>query len=713
MNSPAMAASQYCKNIYVRVSFHVTLTLLLFVIHHAASLEFNYQQLGDHGDFFNTSGDVKPQEGVLKLTNNETFSYGRVIYHKLLNLWDKNSGKVTDFTTRFSFRINAANQTLADGIAFFLAHPNLPESQRDGAGFGLASRDQLSTLNYPKDFPFVAVEFDTYVNGWDPNYPHVGIDVNLIASSDTAQWFTGLDERGYDADISFDSSSNKLSVTFSGYKDGVVVKGNLSSVVNLKDVLPEWVEFGFSAATGIYFNEYALSSWSFNSSLDTEPQKGGSKRRLVIGLSLGLGAAILIVIVGVTFLVRWMLRTTGMEDTSLFDHAMDHDFEKVSLPKRFSYEELATATNNFATENKIGQGGFGAVYMGFMRELNTYVAIKKVSRGSRQGVKEYMSEVKIFGQLRHKNLVQLFGWCHQHEDLLLIYEFMENGSLDSYLFKGKGLLTWKVRYNIARGLASALLYLHEEWEECVLHRDIKSSNVMLDSNFNTKLGDFGLARLMDHGTESKTTGLAGTIGYLPPEATTRGKASRESDVFSFGVVALEIACGRKAIESNMKEEEIYLVDWVWKLHGMGDVLKASDPSLYGHFDEKEMEILVKVGLWCTHTDYLLRPTMRQAVQVLSFEVAVPTLTPRVPFFATLWTLSLLLLQITNLSLHSPPQLLNSVLPELHICILTKFHIYFYCLFFCMCHILSLAFQYFLVNLFSSYNFKLKTRFANS
>jgi len=626
INSPAMP---YCKKSYVRVSFHVTVTILLLIIPHAASLEFNYQQLGDTGNVFNTSGDVKPQQEVLQLTSYKADSYGRVIYYKLLHLWDKSSGKVADFTTHFFFTINTPNKTdHGDGITFFLADPNFPESQIDGSGIGLASREQLRTLNYAKDYPFVAVEFDTLANNWDPKYDHVGIDVNAINTTHTTEWYTSMDERGYDADISFDSASNRLSVTFTGYKDNVKIEQTLFSVVNLSDILPEWVEFGFSSATGFTYEEHTLSSWSFNSSLEMEPKKGGSKRGLVIGLSVGLSVGVLIVIFGVTFLVRWMLRTRGMEDVSLFDHSMDNDFDKISLPKKFSYEELARATNNFPKENKIGQGGFGAVYRGFIRELNTHVAIKKVSRGSRQGVKEYMSEVKIISQLRHKNLVQLFGWCHQHDDLLLIYEFMENGSLDYYLFKGKGLLTWKVRYNIARGLASALLYLHEEWEECVLHRDIKSSNVMLDSNFNAKLGDFGLARLMDHGIGSKTTVLAGTIGYLPPEATTRGKASRESDVYSFGVVALEISCGRKAIESSRNEEQIYLVDWVSALHGIGEILKASDPSLYGHFDEKEMETLMIVGLWCTHTDYLLRPTIRQAVQMLNFEAPLPILTPR-------------------------------------------------------------------------------------
>ncbi|KAL2343866.1 hypothetical protein Fmac_005151 [Flemingia macrophylla] len=626
-----MAAPRFRKKSYVHASFRVTLTLLLLVTPRAASLAFNFSQFGDTGNLLNISGDVQPYKEVLNLTMSKRDSYGRVIYHEQLHLWDKNTGRITDFTTHFTFTINSPNKTLTgDGITFFLAKPNFPQPDpRDGSGIGLMSRDQMSRLNYAEDYPFVAVEFDTFGNDWDPKYYHMGIDVNSIKTYTTTEWFTGLDERPYVADISYDSGSNRLSVTCTGYKDTVTIKQNISAVVNLRDVLPDWVEFGFSSATGdFYFEENTLSSWSFNSSLDLESPKGGSKRGLVIGLSVGAG--VLIVILGLVLLVRWMLRRRCLEDVPLFDHAMDNDFERIALPKKFSYEELARATNNFASENKVGEGGFGAVYRGFMRQLNTHVAIKKVSSGSRQGVKEYASEVKIISQLRHKNLVQLVGWCHQHNDLLLIYEFMENGSLDSYLFKGKGLLTWKVRYNIARGLASALLYLHEDREECVLHRDIKSSNVMMDSNFNAKLGDFGLARLMDHGIGSKTTGLAGTIGYLPPEAATRGKASRESDVYSFGVVALEIACGRKAIEPSLNEEQMYLVDWVWELHDMGALLTVSDPSLYGHFDENEMERLMIVGLWCTQINFLLRPTIRQAVQVLNFEAPLPTVTPRVP-----------------------------------------------------------------------------------
>ncbi|KAK9938011.1 hypothetical protein M0R45_014773 [Rubus argutus] len=297
--------------------------------------------------------------------------------------------------------------------------------------------------------------------------------------------------------------------------------------------------------------------------------------------------------------------------------------------RKFSYNELAYATGNFAEGEKLGEGGFGGVYRGFIKDLNSYVAVKKISRGSKQGLKEYAAEVSVISRLRHRNLVQLIGWCHEKK-LLLVYEFMSNGSLDSHLFKEKSLLSWEVRYKIAHGLASGLLYLHQEWEQCVLHRDIKSSNVMLDSNFNTKLGDFGLARLVDHGKLSQTTIVAGTMGYMAMEYVTTGKASKESDVYSFGVVALEIACGRRVIDPKFEGKQINMVEWVWELYGEGKIIEAADPKLCADFDEKQMECLMMVGLWCAHPDCNSRPLIQQAIQVLNLEVPLPNLPSKKP-----------------------------------------------------------------------------------
>lgn len=312
-------------------------------------------------------------------------------------------------------------------------------------------------------------------------------------------------------------------------------------------------------------------SWEFNSSLKVASPGRKTGTKLLIGLVTGFSVTFLVL--GVFCFIWWQRRVKKKLDNEALDIWMDDEFEKGSGPRRFSYRELSQATKNFSEDEKLGEGGFGGVYKGFFSGLNLEVAVKRVSRGSKQGKKEYISEVKIISRIRHRNLVQLIGWCHEKGEFLLVYEFMPNGSLDFHLFKGKAFLPWEVRYKIALGLTSALLYLHEEWEQCVIHRDIKSSNIMLDSNFNVKLGDFGLARLVDHGSDSQTTVLAGTMGYLAPECVTTGKASKESDVYSFGVVCLEISCGRKPVDPSAEPSRIRLVEWVWDLYGKGQVLE--------------------------------------------------------------------------------------------------------------------------------------------
>ena len=172
----------------------------------------------------------------------------------------------------------------------------------------------------------------------------------------------------------------------------------------------------------------------------------------------------------------------------MFHQYIGQEFSTGTGQKKFSYGDLSKATNNFRPEQKLGEGGFGGVYSGFLKNTNTHIAVKRISSSSKQGMKEYASEIKTIGKLRHRNLVELLGWCHEKRELLLVYEFMPNRSLDYHLFKEQRLLPWEKRYRIAQGLAAALLYLQEECEQCVVHRDIKSSNIMLDSNFNAKIG---------------------------------------------------------------------------------------------------------------------------------------------------------------------------------------------------------------------------------
>lgn len=300
-------------------------------------------------------------------------------------------------------------------------------------------------------------------------------------------------------------------------------------------------------------------------------------------------------------------------------------------PHRFSYKRLSAATKNFSDTELLGSGGFGSVYRGSLEGPDgamALVAVKRISAGSRQGEREFISEISTIGRLRHRNLVQFQGWCHERDELLLVYEYMPNGSLDKVIFRKQGeqnqnqnlpLLSWPRRHKILCGLASALLYLHEEWEQRVVHRDIKPSNIMLDGEFNARLGDFGLARLIEHDETNPavTTMLAGTPGYLAPECGYTGKATAESDVFSFGIVVLEVASGRRIVERGPPlSEDPNLVDWIWGLYGQGKIMEAADPKLDGDFDEEQMERVLILGLACSHPDPQLRPPIRQALQVL-------------------------------------------------------------------------------------------------
>ncbi|XP_047978744.1 L-type lectin-domain containing receptor kinase IX.1-like [Salvia hispanica] len=654
-----------------------TYLLLLLTTSTASPLSFNLSPITRDQDSvlrFQGSAYISP-EGLQVTTNekssNGTQLIGRATYAEPLHLWDKATGNLTDFNTHFSFVIQATG-CAADGLAFFLSPLNstIP-AKSSGAGLGLAP---WSAAHAPliSQVPFLAVEFDTFSTSEfnDPQGQHVGIDVRSLNSTVYAPWRNNLTEgKTTDAWISYNSSNMKFRVTFNEFNVQPPQLSRIEYTVDLRTILPEFVEIGFSAATGDCFQTNNVRSWSFSSTLDLKiedtqrnstgpnpkyrrpppnktgpvPEPVGKPVRLIAALSMA--AAVGLVLVGYRL---WRRKRGGRngdvededeeEDGDVEDEdeeedgdvsAMEMDFQKGSGPRRFSYGELAAATGNFAEESKLGEGGFGGVYRGYLKNLDSYIAVKRVSKNSKQGAKEYASEVKIISRLRHRNLVQLIGWCHEKRELLLVYELQPNGSLDSHLFNRKNRpLNWETRFKVTRGLAAALLYLHEECDQCVVHRDIKSSNVMLDSAFNAKLGDFGLARVIDHDKGSQTTIIAGTMGYMAPECMMTGRASKESDVYSFGIVALEISTGRRPISGQVRT-----VEWVWELYGMGRPLEAADVSLEecGGYDEREMERLMVVGLWCAHPDDGLRPSMKEVVRLLEFEgESPPQLPPKMP-----------------------------------------------------------------------------------
>ncbi|XP_028093741.1 L-type lectin-domain containing receptor kinase IX.1-like [Camellia sinensis] len=643
----------------------ILLCFLFFTLYyfplHATALNFsliNIDQTLQNREILIDSSAYITSEGIQVTPNDlgtdRSQRAGRATYKDPLHLWDKASGNLTDFNTYFSFVIDSQrSDNYGDGLAFFLVPNGSTPDITKGGAMGLPINPQ--TIKWTT--PFVAVEFDTYPNkGWDPDYTfpatHVGININSLNSSATAQWYNNITYGiKNEAWINYNSSSTILSVIFTGSKNNQRIESSLSYLVDLREHLPEWVTIGFSASTGSSFEKNNVKSWTFNSTLqidvltDPDPsptpapntvtpavgKKIGAKTKKALVVGWIVGSLVLVGGLALVGFVMWKKSRAKEEDEFAIELSMNSEFEAGTGPKKFSYGELFHATNHFAEEQKLGEGGFGGVYRGFLKESNSYVAVKRISKGSKQGIKEYASEVKIISRLRHRNLVQLVGWCHDRRELLLVYEFMENGSLDYHLFKEKSLLTWARRYKIAQGLASALFYLHEEWEQCVVHRDVKSSNVMLDSNFNAKLGDFGLARFVDHGKGSQTTVLAGTMGYMAPEYLVTGKANKGSDVFSFGVVALEIACGRKPIDFKVPESQMRMVEWVWDLYGASRLLEAAvDLKICPDFVQKEMECLMIVGLWCAHPDHNLRPSIQQAIHVLNFEVPLPILPAKMP-----------------------------------------------------------------------------------
>ncbi|KAG6541755.1 hypothetical protein Mapa_016767 [Marchantia paleacea] len=316
-------------------------------------------------------------------------------------------------------------------------------------------------------------------------------------------------------------------------------------------------------------------------------------------------------------------RSTSMQIGS---DQTDLDSIAKSFGYSYSYVLLRTATSEFGETNKLGQGGFGSVYRGVIPATGEVVAVKKVSSESKQGVREFMAEVSIITQLRHRNIVKLLGWCSESKQFLLVYEYMPNGSLDKALFHPQdeaSVLSWELRFRIVMNVATALNYLHEGWRQKVLHRDIKSSNIMLDEEFNALLGDFGLARLVDRRESLASTNVVGTFGYLAPEVVVYGKFSDKADVYAFGAVVLEIACGRASVDPARGEGEKTLADLVWNNLTDGKLLHVVDRRLNGHYDAGAIKLLLLVGLLCSHPNPEERPPMRQVIMILAGIVPMP------------------------------------------------------------------------------------------
>lgn len=570
--------------------------------------------------------------GLLQLTNYSKQLTAHAFHPQPLNF---SSSSSLSFSTSYVFAMYPEIQAITGhGIVFVLSPSMSFPNGVPGKFFGLFN----SSADFrPSDHIF-AVELDTIQDYefFDIDSNHVGININSLISnvSASAAYFSDAEQvnkslslisaRRMQIWIDYNHNNMLVQVTLAPVEVPKPSRPLLSFHVNLSEVVTDTMYVGFSSSTGSVASSHYLLGWSFAqggkeaqrldlSQLPRLPRYG-RRRRLSVGSTiLVIVISVIVVAIGISF---YVIRRKKYEEIL-------EDWEQEYLLQRFSFKDLYTATKGFKDKEVLGAGGFGKVYKGILSSPKLEVAVKRVSHGSGQGMREFVAEVACMGRLRHRNLVQLLGYCRRKGELLLVYDYMPNGSLDKYLYEDdKPNLSWDSRFKIIRGVASALVYLHEEWEQVIVHRDVKASNVLLDAEMNARLGDFGLARLYDHGTNPQTTHVVGTVGYLAPELTRKGKATTSTDVFSFGVFILEVACGRSPISLQGSNGETYLIDWVHECWKKGVIIEARDPKL-GDYSVDEMELVLKLGMLCCQFRPEGRPNMRQVMQFLDKDNALP------------------------------------------------------------------------------------------
>lgn len=575
---------------------------------------------------------------VLFINETEQYSLGRVFYPQKLSIIPDPTGnptRLSSFSTSFVFSILPdISSSPGFGLCFVLCNSTSPPGAIASQNFGL-----FPDIPSRVPAPLIAVEFDTGLNGEanDIDGNHIGIDLNTILSTkaETAGYYNSSANGSFvpvnmrngqniHAWIDFDGPNFEINVTIA---PAGMPRPPRPTLTYRDPVIANYVSadmfVGFSASKTLWVEVRRILAWSL-SDTGAPPREINTTGLPVFFLdspssSLSTGAIAGIVIGCVVFLcllglggyfLWWKLIREEEEEEA-------EEWELEFWPHRFTYEDLSAATDSFSSDRLLGSGGFGKVYRGILSNNSNEVAVKCVNHDSKQGLREFMAEIESMGRLQHKNLVQMRGWCRRKSELMLVYDYMPNGSLNQWVFDHpKEPMTWRMRRQVINDVAEGLNYLHHGWEQVVIHRDIKSSNILLDSDMRGRLGDFGLAKLYEHGGAPNTTRVVGTLGYLAPELASASSPTEASDVYSFGVVVLEVVCGRRPIQYG-EEEDMVLVDWVRDLYGQGVVVNAADERVRTECDtDDEIELLLKLGLACCHPDPAKRPTMREIVSLL-------------------------------------------------------------------------------------------------
>ncbi|XP_047045513.1 L-type lectin-domain containing receptor kinase SIT2-like [Lolium rigidum] len=617
---------------------HVVVLSLLahcIVVPSSAAVDFIYNGFQHAADLSLDGSASVLRGGALQLTNDSTNLMGHAFFAPPVPMLVNKA--VVSFSTAFVFDIVTVGRGGGHGLAFVVAASKvLPEASAEQY-LGLLGKGNLGNSSNH----VFAVEFDTVqASGLlnETNGNHVGVDLNSLVSSlsEPAGYFTDDGGRNVSvplesaqpiqAWVEYDGRARVLNVTIA--PASVPTRPHrplISHAIDLTTIFKQDMYVGFSAATGKLASSHYILAWSFRTdgvaqSIDLSrlpkvpktPAPPPSMSTVIMIVALSCAATLVMVVVAIGAAL-WLRRRAALAET-LEEWELDH-------PHRFPYKELYRATKGFKDSELLGAGGFGQVYRGVLRRSGDTVAIKRISSNGSQGMREFVAEIASLGRMRHRNLVELRGWCKRGQDLLLVYDFMPNGSLDAHLF-GAGvspspaMLSWEQRVRILRGVASGLVYLHEGWEQVVVHRDVKASNVLLGADMSARLGDFGLARLYEHGADPATTRVVGTLGYMAPELTVTGKATTASDVFAFGGLLLEAVSGRRPIDPATG---VNLVRWV-RDHGVkGDLVRAVDERLDGWYDKEEARLVLWLGLVCSQWQPGARPSMRQVCQYLDGE----------------------------------------------------------------------------------------------
>ncbi|CAN6197898.1 unnamed protein product [Urochloa humidicola] len=633
-----MAEKKHKLLLLCQLLYFSSLNFASFIV---ADDQFVYSSFSQAKLSLDGTATIKP-EGFLELTNGSYNLKGHAFYPTPVHFRKSPSGNVNSFSTTFIFSIlSAYPDKSADGMAFFITRNKNFSGAFPAQYLGLLN-DQNNGNTRNNIF---AVELDTIQNSEfeDINDNHVGININSLYSvqSRSAAFYndktgmfknlTLISREMMQVWVEYDEGTAQIDVTLAPIKVAKPVKPLVTAVYNLSTVLTDTAYIGFSSATGVIYSRYCLFGWSFSMGNSTQgiditklpklPHDVPRSTSKVLIIVLPVVIASLVFVVGTVIIL--------LARKKLAYNELREDWEIEFGPHRFAYNDLFLATEGFNNKNVLGAGGFGKVYKGILPTSKLDIAVKRLSHESKQGTKEFITEIVSIGHLRHRNLVQLLGYCRRKGELLLVYEYMPNGSLDKFLYceHDKLSLDWATRFRIIKGVASALLYLHEKWEKVVIHRDIKASNVLLDSELNGRLGDFGLAKSYHHGADPQTTRVVGTIGYLAPELARTGKASPLTDVFAFGMFLLEVTSGQRPVKQNANGEQFMLFDWVLDHWQKGSLLETIDKRLDDECNIDEACLVLKLGILCSQPFASARPRMHLVMQYLNGDMQLPEFTP--------------------------------------------------------------------------------------